>query len=517
MISSKHSKKYFIGFALSLLAIQVQAQINPNANYHAPVFLDSLRTEKIKAVAPVIKKMYSDFATVNHIPGYAFGIVVDGKLVCSGSDGYTDVHNKIPATTQSMFRIASMSKSFTAMAIIQLRDAGKLQLDEPVSTYIPALKNQGLTKDAAEITIRQLLTHSAGFPEDNPWGDRQLADTEEELIHLFNKGISFSNVNGTTYEYSNVGFATLGYIIKKVSGVPYSEYIREHIWKPLGIHAAWEYSTIPINLLAKGYRWINNNWTEEIPLHDGIYGAMGGMITSVESFSKYMALHQNAWPARNDAENNIIKRSSIREMHQPWRFNALNSSFKYADGRVCPTATGYGYGLAILRDCDNKLMVGHSGGLPGFGSNWRILPDYGIGVVFLANKTYAPAAAINLSVLEHLISLAKLTPINIGVSAILSKRRNELVTLLPHFNEAATSGIFAENFFADYLIQSIRAEAEAIFNESGKILSVEEVVPENQLRGYFIMHGEKGNIKISFTLTPENPGLIQAYHISLLQ
>jgi len=517
MINSKHSKKHLIGFAFFLFAIHVEAQINPNANYQAPVFLDALRTEKVKAVGSVVKKMYSDFAKANHIPGYAFGIVVDGQLVFSGSDGFADLNNKIPATTQSMFRIASMSKSFTAMAIVQLRDAGKLQLDEPVSTFIPALKNQGLTKDAAEITIRQLLTHSAGFPEDNPWGDRQLADTEDDLINLFKKGISFSNVNGTTYEYSNVGFATLGYIIKKVSGVPYNEYIREHIWKPLGINAEWEYTTIPANLLAKGYRWINNNWTAEIPLHDGIYGAMGGMITSVESFSKYMALHQYAWPARNDAENNIIKRSSIREMHQPWRFNALNPSFKYSDGRVCPTVTGYGYGLAILRDCDNKLMVGHSGGLPGFGSNWRILPDYGIGVVFLANKTYAPAAAINLSVIDTLLTLTQLTPIHLGASAILTKRRNELVKLLPHFNDAATSGIFAENFFADYSIPSIRAEASAIFNESGKIISVEEVVPENQLRGYFIMHGEKGNIKISFTLTPENPGLIQEYHISLLK
>lgn len=517
MINSKHLRNYMVGIASCIFLIQVQAQRNPNTNYHTPVFLDSLRTQKIFAAAPVIKKMYSDFAKANHFPGYAFGIVVDGKLIISGSDGFTDLKNKIPATTQSMFRIASMSKSFTAMAIVQLRDAGKLKLDDPVSNYIPALKNQGLTKDAAEITIRELLTHAAGFPEDNPWGDRQLADTEEDLIDLFKKGISFSNVNGTNYEYSNVGFATLGYIIKKVSGIPYNAYIREHIWKPLNINAEWEYSKIPTNILAKGYRWINNNWTEEIPLHDGIYGAMGGMITSIESFSKYIALHQYAWPARNDADHHIIKRSSLREMHQPWRFNTLNSSFKYSDGRVCPTVAGYGYGLAILRDCDNKLMVGHSGGLPGFGSNWRILPDYGIGVVLLANNTYAPAAAINLRVIDTLISLAKLTPINIGASEILSKRRDELVNLLPHFNEAENSGIFAENFFADYLIEYIRAEAEAVFIESGKILNVGEVVPENQLRGYFVLHGEKKDIKISFTLTPENPGLIQEYHISLLK
>ncbi len=510
-------KKYIVIIACCFVSLQLVAQNNPNAQYRTPVFLDSMRAQKIKAVMPVVRKMYNDFALTNHIPGYAFGILLDGKLLFAGSDGYSDIANKIPATTQSMFRIASMSKSFTAMAIVQLRDAGKLQLDEPVSTYIPALKNQGLTKDAAEITIRQLLTHSAGFPEDNPWGDRQLADTDEELIELFKKGISFSNVNGTNYEYSNVGFATLGYIIKKITGIPYGEYIRQHIWKPLNMQAEWEYSKITPNILAKGYRWINNDWQEEVLLHDGIYGAMGGMITSIESFSKYMALHQYAWPARNNAENNIIKRSSLREMHQPWRFNSLNPSFKYTNGRICPTSTGYGYGLAILRDCENKLMVGHSGGLPGFGSNWRILPDYGIGVLFLANNTYAPAAAINLSVIDTLITLAELTPITILASSILTKRKNELVKLLPNFTLAETAGIFAENFFADYLIQSLQAEAKAIYSAAGKIISVDEVIAENQLRGYFILHGVQKNIKISFTLTPENPGLIQEYHISLMK
>ncbi|MFX9684499.1 serine hydrolase, partial [Acinetobacter baumannii] len=84
-----------------------------------------------------------------------------------------------------------------------------------------------------------------GFPEDNPWGDRQLADTEAELIALVKKGISFSNVNGTTYEYSNLGFAMLGYIIKQVTGIPYGEYIERNIWKRLGMQASWEYSKIP--------------------------------------------------------------------------------------------------------------------------------------------------------------------------------------------------------------------------------------------------------------------------------
>jgi CubicO group peptidase (beta-lactamase class C family) len=510
-------KKISVLFIAACSVIIVRAQQNPNELYQAPVFADKERAAKIKALAPVIQMMYSNYAKANHFPSFSFGVVVDGELILSGSEGYSNIANQTRANTRTMYRIASMSKSVTAMAIIKLRDEGKLKLDDPVSNYIPELKNQALTKDAASITIRELLTHSSGLPEDNPWGDRQLADTDEELIELFKKQISFSNVNGTEYEYSNVGFATLGLIIKKVTGLPYSEYINQHFFKRLGMQAAWEYTKVPADQLAKGYRYVNNNFKEEALLHDGIYGAMGGLITSVESFSKYMALHQQAWPARNEPENIIINRSSIREMHQPWRFASMNPYFNYGNGIACPAVSAYGYGLNIFRDCNNKVYVGHSGGLPGFGSNWRIMPEYGIGVVLLANVTYAPTTSINLKVLDSVIKLAGLKPRNIPVSTILNQRKNELIKLLPNFTNAKQSGIFAENFFDDYYTDSLVKQANTAFQNIGRVTTIEELIPENQLRGSFIINGEKGKLKIFFTLTPENPSLIQEYRLNLVK
>ena len=147
-------------------------------SYKPAVFTDPDRMEKIKKAFPAIDSIYKKYAADNHFPGLAFGLVVDGKLVYTGNYGYTDVEKKIPVTSSSLFRIASMSKSFTAMAILKLRDEGKLNLDDPAYQYIPELKNLKYpTADAPPITIRHLLTHGAGFPEDNPWGDRQLADT----------------------------------------------------------------------------------------------------------------------------------------------------------------------------------------------------------------------------------------------------------------------------------------------------------------------------------------------------
>jgi CubicO group peptidase (beta-lactamase class C family) len=513
-------KKHLLPFAL-LIASVAHSQPKPaegdrlpasySTSYQAPVFADPQRNEKIRAVFPAVENLYRDYAAKNHFPGLAFGIVVDGKLVHAAGFGYTDVAKKTATTPQSLFRIASMSKSVTTMAILKLRDEGKLRLDDPVYLYIPEMKKLPyLTSDSPLITVRNLMTHSAGFPEDNPWGDRQLDDSPADLIKLIDGGLSLANVPGVTYEYSNLGFAMLGAIITKLSGKPYQQYIDEAIFKPLGMtHTVWEYTKIPAELLAHGYRWQNNDWLEEPLLHDGSYGAMGGVITSVEDFSKYLAFHESAWPPQSGTETGPIKRSSVREMQQPWTFNNLAANFKYPSGRACPMVSSYAYGLRWSRDCDGRVFVGHTGGLPGFGSQWWIMPEYGIGVVAYGNLTYAGMGAVNWAVLDTLINSAGLKPRVVPVSKTLAQRKSELVQLLPNWSNAADSKLFAENFFPDKSLEMRRKTVQDLYAKAGKIVRIGELVPENQLRGRFLIEGEKANIDVFFTLTPENPALIQ--------
>ncbi len=503
-------KKLFI--LLFGLPLYLYAQ-NPS-NFTPASFNDADRLERIQKAIPVIEKIYKDFAVANHFPGYAFGIVVDGKLLYKGASGYANIEEKIPATTSSMFRIASMSKSFTALAILKLRDAGKLKLDDPVALYIPELKGQGLTRDAAPITIRHLMSHSAGFPEDNPWGDRQLADTEKDLLDLIKQKISFSNVSGVEYEYSNLGFAMLGYIIHKVSGETYDVYIKKNILAPLGMKGTtYEYTEIPKDKFAYGYRFINDNWRKEQPLKDGIYGAMGGMITSIDMFGNYVAMHEAAWPERNDKENLPVKRSTLREMHQPSRFISLNPNYTFPSGKKLATTGSYTYGLRWMMDAEHKKNIGHSGGLPGFGSNWQFLPDYGIGVILFANVTYAPTTYINTIVMDTLVQLAQLKPRQTSVSPILAKRQKELVSIIEKWNEPAK--VFAENFFDDYPVDMLKKQSAELFAQVGKINGVQSMIAENQLRGYCIIDCERGKLKMSFTLSPENPALIQEYHLTV--
>lgn len=470
-------------------------------------------SEALKPYFPTVDQICKDFAKKQHLPSLVYGLVVDGKLIHSGNIGIINTTTKMIANNTSVYRIASMTKSFTAMAILQLRDAGKLRLDDPAYLYIPAMKGQKFSADSPEITIRHLLTHAAGFPEDNPWGDRQLAISDETMLKMFKKGISFSNPPGTTYEYSNMGFAMLGYIIKKVSGQSYQTYINENILKPLGmVNTYWDYTKVPPNQLVKGYRFLDENWVEQPMLGDGAYGAMGGVLTTMDDFAKYTAFHLSA--AVSEAqESPILKRSSLREMHQPWNISAFNTENKDANGKLMPFVSAYGYGLRWVEDTDHKIGIGHSGGLPGFGSNWKILPKYNIGIIAFANRTYAPVSGLNGQILDTLVALAHLKPKTLEVSSILKQRQTALISLLPEWKNAEVTPIFAENFFLDYSSNSLKKEAEEIFNKAGRILKINEVVPENNLRGTFILEGEKSNVKVSFTLSPENPALIQEYNI----
>lgn len=471
--------------------------------------------EKIRSFIPTADSIFQVQALKSHMPGLVYGILYQGQLIHSKAIGKAQLETSIPADMDIDFRIASMSKSFASMAILQLRDAGKLRLDDPVKLYIPALtQTKSLTADAPEITIRHLLTHGAGFPEDNPWGDRQLGISDEAFEQMLRKGISFSTNPGVSYEYSNMGFAMLGLIIKNVSGMSYQKYITENIFKPLGMNSTyWEYMDVPANKLAHGYRWLAEKWVKQPMEHDGAYGAMGGLITTLSDYSKYVALHQSAWPERDGIDQGPLKRSSIREMQFPWNMNGLIPKYGYPNGRKAPAYLAYGYGLSFLKDDAGRRSIGHSGGLPGFGSNWRIYPDYEIGIISFANVTYAPTSFINLKVMDSLLATTHIKPRALVPSAILRQRQAELMRLLPSWTNAVQTDIFAENFFLDYFPEMLRVEAEPLFKEIGAIKKVHEIVPENNLRGTFEVEGAHGSLEIYFTLSPENSPLIQEYHI----
>ena len=196
---------------------------------------------------PKIDQIFRRYMQAEKIPGMVWGVVIDGRLAHMGTAGLRDRGSKAPVTADTAFRIASMTKSFTALAILKLRDEGKLSLDDPVSKWLPEFARMELpTRDTAPLRIRQLLSHSTGFPEDNPWGDQQLSASDAEITEWLRRGIPFSTPPDTRYEYSNYAFGLLGRVVTRASGMPYEKYVRAEILAKLHMDSStFEFSQVP--------------------------------------------------------------------------------------------------------------------------------------------------------------------------------------------------------------------------------------------------------------------------------
>ncbi len=497
----------FVSLVVLACSLSAMAQ---SGNYPAARFADPDRKSKLLAVAPEVDAIFEKYARDQHIPGMVWGLVIDGELAHVKSTGVRDLTTKDPVTADTVFRIASMTKSFTALAILKLRDAGKLSLEDPVSRFIPEFGRMELpTRDAGPVRVRHLLTHGAGFPEDNPWGDQQLGASDAEMTAWLKKGIPFSTAPGMAYEYSNYGFGLLGRIVTKASGMDYRAYLEKDILAPLGMNSSTlEYSTLPTARRATGYRLKpDGSYEVEKPLGHGAFGAMGGLLTTANDLARYVAFQLSAWPPRDEPERGPVNRASVREMNQMWRPSNLNA------GRGRAQYSGYGYGLRVSADCRFAHIVGHGGGLPGFGSYMAWLPEFGVGMFAMANRTYAgPAAPIGES-WDVLRKTGALRPRELPVSPLLTSMRDSIAKVWRDADLQELHRVAAMNLFLDVPEAQRRNELETLRRDVGACSTVGEVRPENWLRGVFDMECEKAPVRVTFTLAPTQPPRLQYLQI----
>ena len=504
-----------------LMVVPVQAQKRVATGSLPPAeFKDPQRKQKLAAAFPEIEKLFK--ASALRMPGAVLGIIIDGELVWVQAEGVredtkpgTDV-NRTPVKPDTVFRIASMTKSFTAMAILKLRDEGKLSLDDPVAKYVPALADLPYpTNDSPAITIRHLLTHSEGFPEDNPWGDRQLAQTDETMRAWLKAGIPFSTAPGTAFEYSNFGFAILGQVVAKASGKPYADYVTDNILRPLGMTAStFEMSEVPRDKVALGYRREGDTWKPEPILAHGGFGAMGGLWTNAPDLARYVAFLLSAFPPRDEPERGPIKRSSAREMQQLWRFSPGGAFRSTTDAPLQLGISGYGYGLGVSQDCRFTYVIGHGGGLPGYGSLMRWLPDYGVGLIAMGNLTYGGFGALFNDTMTALQRTGALQPRVVKPAPALLQAQAEISQLIIKWDDALANRITADNFFLDTPAEVRKSRWQALAQEHGTCRPATSIEPENALRGSWKMECERGWLDVGITLAPTMPPKIQAIAIA---
>lgn len=475
-----------------------------------PRFTRPTRTTDLLAALPEVDALLHAHAESHRIPGMIWGVVIDSELVHVATAGVRDLASCASIGRDTAFRIASMTKSVTALAVLKLRDEGRLSLEDEVGRWIPAFRTLPLpTRDTPPITIRQLLTNHAGLPEDNPWGDRQLNATEAQLDAWLAGGIPFSTAPGTRYEYSNYGWALLGRVIAAASGTPYRQYVDAQLLRPLGMtQSTFEPSDVPEAQRAVGYRLsADGRHEEESPLAHGVFGPMGGLVTTADDLGRYVGFHLSAWPPRDDEDSGPVRRASVREMAH--MANLATVSAAVQDGRATTSATGYGFGLRVTADCRFDRIVAHGGGLPGFGSYMAWLPEYGVGMFAMATLTYSgPHLAVSHA-WDAFRATGALERRELPRSAALTGITPELVALWGEWDDERIRGIAADNLLRDVPGRERAAAVRRLRDEMGACVSVGPMRPENWLRGQVNLTCERGVVGVFVTLTPTVPPRVQ--------
>ena len=462
-----------------------------------------------------IDRIFADFQRERHAPGLVYGIVADGRLVHVRGLGVQDHKQKRPVTPASLFRIASMTKAFTALAVLSLRDQGRLSLDAPVETYVPELKGWRYpTTDSPRIRVRDLLDHSAGFVTDDPWGDRQTPLPEADFTAMLRAGVPFTRSPGLQFEYSNFGYALLGRVVANVSGQPYRTYVERTLLQPLGMRSSgFEVSEWPVERRAIGYRWEDDAWTEEPTMRHGAFGAMGGLQVSAQDYARYVAWLLSAWPSRDGAEAGPVKRASVREMVSG--ATLAGPAERVADGRPCPQTVSYGMGMRVFTDCELGTVLNHGGGYPGYGSGVLLLPDHGVGLFVFGNRTYAGGSDALWRAASAMRQAGMLRGRALPVSAELADAYAAARAMYRDGDVLVAEAKLADNFLMDRSAANWRRELARVKAEVGACGRDMPMYPRGALSANFRWLCERGTVDGVLLLAPTRPVTIQQLRLTI--
>ncbi|KQR64994.1 serine hydrolase [Frigoribacterium sp. Leaf172] len=435
-----------------------------------------------------------------------------------GASGTLDGRRPGPDTA---YRIASCTKSFTATALLALRDAGEVDLDAPVTDWVPAFREVALpTADSPVPTIRMLATMSAGFPTDDPWGDRQESLTDAGLDAVLRRGLTFDSVPGTTFAYSNLGYALLGRVIAEAAGRAYREVIERDVLEPLGLASTGFTTDVDAaGGLAVGHRRVGDGW-EPLPFSGpGAFSSIGGLFSTTDDLARWARWLGSAFdPEAEGDHEGVLSRASRREMQQIQRF---------VPGLGAHPG-GYGLGLFVEHHPDHGAIVSHSGGYPGFSAHMRWHAATGVGAIGFENATYAQVSV----------------PVTLALDGLLAETASSRVATAPWpetlaARDAVEGLVLGDDEPGDWLAENIEldvplgrrrrqwAEAVAAVGGIARIDAAGDApaedrggargtvadapVDESKAPSHLVWRraGRRGLLRFEIRLTPESPPRVQ--------
>lgn len=457
-------------------------------------------------------EIFEAFRLDAHVPGLVYGIVAEGRLIHVGAFGVQDLESKRPVTADTLFRIASMTKAFTALTVLKLRDEGRLRLDAPAADYVPQIRGWKYpTGDSPDIRVRDLLNHVPGFVTDDPWGDRQTPMPEVEFTRLLAAGVPFTSAPQTRFEYSNLGYAILGRIIGNVSKQPYEQTIAQTLLEPLGMSSSgFVAEDAPRERRALGYRWQDDAWSLEPTLGPGAFGAMGGLQTSATDYARWVTFLLDAWPPRDGAQGGPARRATVRELAQGSNFPRVRNRPARSGTPASRQAATYGMGMITAIDEELGFTLSHSGGYPGYGSHVLLLPDRGIGIFAFANRTYAgPSRAV----WDAAVALDKAGLLGhereLPVGPDLADAYRAAGSIYAAGDISVARAILAMNFLLDRDVAAWSRRLADLKAQVGECNTSAPVTSTGALTGSFTWRCTRGRLEGSLSLAPTNPPRIQ--------
>ena len=327
-------------------------------------------------------------------PGAAIAVVRGGEVLYRGGAGMANLEWGVPIDTDTVFRIGSITKQFTAAAIMLLSEDGELSLDDEVQAALPDYPRQ-----PQPITIRQVLNHTAGIPSytSQPSFDAVGQRTDRDLDGLLGlfRDLPLNFEPGERFEYSNSGYALLGAIIEARSGMPYRRFLLERMFRPLGMRRTrYLYDEPVIERRASGYspspKGPQNARTMSMTLPHAA-GALGSTVDDLLTWQRALS------------SGKVVSAESYRTMVEPCRFN---------DG----STGGYGCGL-MLAEYRERPTIGHGGGINGFVSMLEHLPTEQLTVIILGNYERLPIGTLTYALVRRALGLPDVERATAGISA----------------------------------------------------------------------------------------------------
>jgi CubicO group peptidase (beta-lactamase class C family)/D-alanyl-D-alanine dipeptidase len=352
--------------------------------------IDQERTRgDLGAAIATLERFITHEMSDKDLPALSIALVDDQKLVWSKGFGFADPGRKVPATSKTVYRVGSVSKLFTDIAVMQLVEQGKLDLDAPVTRYLPNFRPRN--SFGKRITLRQLMSHRSGLVREPPVGhyfdpgNPPLANTIASLNRT-----SLVYAPETRTKYSNAAIAAVGYVLERTQKQPFAKYLKRAVLDPLGLgDTSFEPTPEITKDLAKAFMWTVDGRVFQAPTFELGIAPAGSMYTTVEDMGRFMSV---LFAGGQGAKVKMLKASTLEQMWTP--------QFAPAGQK-----TGFGIGFGI-GESEGRRIIGHGGAIYGFATTLKAMPEDKLGVVVVTTKDAANAVTNRIADLALTAMLA---------------------------------------------------------------------------------------------------------------